>query len=135
MKDHLLNLTAEITINYIKYNNIHTSALPPLITNIHSSLIAIMQDGKFCDNILTSSTEAQRLPIVHIKKSFTKTNIICLECGKSFNTLKRHLRSSHDLSPHEYRKKWGLAPDYPMITLEYSQRRSKIAKDMALGVT
>lgn len=135
MKDHLLNLTAEITINYIKYNNIHTSALPPLITNIHNSLIAIMQDGKFCDNILTSSTEAQRLPIVHIKKSLTKTNIICLECGKSFNTLKRHLRSSHNLSPHEYRKKWGLAPDYPMITLEYSQRRSKIAKDMALGVT
>jgi predicted transcriptional regulator len=72
-------------------------------------------------------------PAVPVKKSVTKDYIICLEDGKRFKSLKRHLRSSFDLSPEEYRKKWGLPYDYPMVAPNYAQTRSALAKSMGLG--
>ncbi|MEQ8778708.1 MAG: MucR family transcriptional regulator [Roseibium album] len=118
------NITASIVAAYLNNNKIATEDLPDLITSIHRAVC------KFSD----ASLEEQTLkPAVPIKMSVHPDYIICLEDGKKFKSLKRHLRTYYDMSPDEYRAKWGLDADYPMISANYAALRTKIAKKAGLG--
>lgn len=114
----------EIVAAYVRNNTVATSELPELIRNVHRSLVELGDPV----------AEPERLkPAVSVKKSIHHDYLICLEDGLKFKSLKRHLRSKYDLSPDEYREKWGLPADYPMVAPGYSAQRSKLAKKMGLG--
>lgn len=123
---NLIDLTADIVSAYVGNNSIASAELPNLIQQIYGALqktTAVVQEP-----------EPEPLkPAVPIKKSITPDFIICLEDGKQFKSLKRHLRSQYDMTPEEYREKWGLAPDYPMVAPNYAASRSELAKKMGLG--
>jgi predicted transcriptional regulator len=122
----LVTMTADVVAAYVAQNTLPSSELPALIQQIHMTLQQVASGVQHApDQPLT--------PAVPIKKSVTRDYIICLEDGKKFKSLKRHLRSSFDLSPEEYRKKWGLPYDYPMVAPAYAQTRSDLAKSMGLG--
>lgn len=121
----LLDLTADITAAYVGNNNIAIDEIENLITNIHSALKTISEDG--------DGEENKQIPAVEISKSISQDYITCLEDGKKFKSLKRHLRTHYNLSPEEYREKWGLPIDYPMVAPNYAAARSKLAKNMGLG--
>ncbi len=112
---------------YVRNNTLHTAELPDLIRSVHAALMGL-------SGTPAAETEAPR-PAVPVKKSIYKDYIICLEDGQKFKSLKRHLRSKYALSPDEYRQKWGLPADYPMVAPGYSEKRSKLAKKMGLGRT
>jgi predicted transcriptional regulator len=114
----------EIVSAYVRNNTVQTSELPDLIRNVHRSLLEL--GGPAPEH------EKQK-PAVSVKKSIQHDYLICLEDGLKFKSLKRHLRSKYDLSPDEYREKWGLPADYPMVAPGYSAQRSKLAKKMGLG--
>ncbi|OZB14202.1 MAG: transcriptional regulator [Hyphomonas sp. 34-62-18] len=114
----------EIVSAYVRNNTVQTSELPDLIRNVHRSLLEL--GGPATEH------EKQK-PAVSVKKSIQHDYLICLEDGLKFKSLKRHLRSKYDLSPDEYREKWGLPADYPMVAPGYSAQRSKLAKKMGLG--
>lgn len=115
---------AEIVAAYVRNNPVAPAELPGLIRSVHSSLL----------NLSDPAAEPERpKPAVSVKKSISNDYLICLEDGLKFKSLKRHLRSKYDLSPDEYREKWGLPPDYPMVAPGYSAQRSKLAKKMGLG--
>jgi len=110
---------------YVRNNTLNTHELPELIRSVHAALVSLSQP---------ESAGADPLkPAVPVKKSIFKEYIICLEDGQKFKSLKRHLRSKYGLSPEDYRQKWGLPPDYPMVAPGYSEKRSKLAKKMGLG--
>ena len=114
----------EIVAAYVRNNTVATSELPELIRNVHRSLVELGDPV----------AEPERLkPAVSVKKSIHHDYLICLEDGLKFKSLNRHLRSKYDLSPDEYREKWGLPADYPMVAPGYSAQRSKLAKKMGLG--
>lgn len=123
--DLLAELTAEVVAAYVSNNVVQTADLPNLIAEVHTAL------G------LTGSKEAapaeKPKPAVPIRKSVHNDYIICLEDGMKFKSLKRHLMTYHGLTPDEYREKWGLAPDYPMVAPAYAAARSRLAKEMGLG--
>ncbi|MFN4184380.1 MAG: MucR family transcriptional regulator [Hyphomonas sp.] len=114
----------EIVAAYVRNNSVETSELPELIRNVHRSLVEL--------GVPVEEPERQK-PAVPIKKSIHHDYLICLEDGLKFKSLKRHLRSKYELSPDEYREKWGLPADYPMVAPGYSAQRSKLAKKMGLG--
>lgn len=117
--------TADIVAAYVGNNSVSTAELPDLIRDVHSALMSASQnDGK---------TSEELTPAVPIRKSYNDDYIICLEDGLKFQSLKRHLRSKYNMSPDEYREKWGLAHDYPMVAPSYSRRRSELAKKSGLG--
>ena len=124
--DRLIELTADVVSAYVSNNPVPVAELPSLISNVHSALqqqtAAPAQEA----------SESQK-PAVPIKKSVTPDYIVCLEDGKQFKSLKRHLSTHHGLSPDEYRAKWGLPADYPMVAQNYSASRSALAKSMGLG--
>lgn len=124
--DRLIELTADVVSAYVSNNPVPVAELPSLISNVHSALqqqtAAPAQEA----------SESQK-PAVPIKKSVTPDYIICLEDGKQFKSLKRHLSTHHGLSPDEYRAKWGLPADYPLVAQNYSASRSALAKSMGLG--
>jgi predicted transcriptional regulator len=122
----LISMTADVVAAYVAQNALPSSELPALIQQIHSTLQQVA-------NGTQQPAEQPLTPAVAIKKSVTRDYIICLEDGKRFKSLKRHLRSSFNLSPEEYRKKWGLPYDYPMVAPNYAQTRSDLAKSMGLG--
>jgi predicted transcriptional regulator len=122
----LISMTAEVVAAYVAQNSLPSSELPALIQQIHSTLQQVA-------NGTQQPAEQPLTPAVPIKKSVTRDYIICLEDGKRFKSLKRHLRSSFNLSPEEYRKKWGLPYDYPMVAPNYAETRSNLAKSMGLG--
>ena len=122
----LISMTADVVAAYVAQNTLPSSELPALIQQIHSTLQQVATGAQ-------QPAEQPLNPAVPIKKSVTRDYIICLEDGKRFKSLKRHLRSSFDLSPEEYRKKWGLPYDYPMVAPNYAQTRSELAKSMGLG--
>jgi predicted transcriptional regulator len=127
-KGNLLELTAEIVAAYVGNNTVAQADLPKLIANIYQSLTAAGEgaaDGK--------SEAAELKPAVPVRKSITPDYIICLEDGKKFKSLKRHLRTHYDLSPEQYREKWGLPVDYPMVAPNYAEARSSLAKKIGLG--
>lgn len=119
-------LTADIVSAYVSNNPIPSDDVPALIDKVHMALSRTAQ--------VQLEPEAEPLkPAVPIKKSITDDFIICLEDGKRFKSLKRHLRTHYNLTPEEYREKWGLPADYPMVAPNYARARSQLAKKMGLG--
>jgi predicted transcriptional regulator len=124
--DDLVELSADIVCAYVSHNALSPTDLPRLIAEVHVALRGLRSS--------TAQEPVEELkPAVPIRKSVAPDYIICLEDGKKFKSLKRHLRTHYDLSPEEYREKWGLAPDYPMVAPNYSATRSRLAKDNGLG--
>jgi predicted transcriptional regulator len=124
---NFVELAADIVAAYVSKNAIATTDLPILIGTIHSALASAATAA-------SQPQEAEKLvPAVPIKKSITPDAIICLEDGKAFKSLKRHLNTKYGLTPEEYRAKWGLPHDYPMVAPNYATARSNLAKQMGLG--
>lgn len=123
-------ITAEIICAYVSNNTLPASELPILLTSVSGTMANLLTKVR-ADNEL--ETQQKRKPAVPIKKSIKPDMLTCLECGLEFQSLKKHLRASHDLSPEEYRERWGLPSDYPMVAPAYAERRSKLAKKIGLG--
>lgn len=123
--DGLIARTAEIVAAYVSKNPIPTSGLSALIGNVHQSLAGLVNGPK--------ERAPELAPVVPIKKSIHSDYIVCLEDGKKFKSLKRHIRVHYGLTPDEYRKKWNLPFDYPMVAPAYAAARSALAKEMGLG--
>ena len=121
-----IELAADIVSAYVSNNTVPASDLPGLIHEVHQALQRVTNGS------VPVVTEAPR-PAVPAKKSLTNDFIICLEDGKKFKSLKRHLRTQYNMSPEDYRDKWGLPPDYPMVAPNYAKARSQLAKQMGLG--
>jgi predicted transcriptional regulator len=126
VKDDLVGLTASIVSAYVSNNTVISGDLPVIIGHVHEALTRASQKGVAPDR-------EELKPAVPIKKSVTDDYIICLEDGKKFKSLKRHLRTHYNMSPEEYREKWGLPHDYPMVAPNYAAARSQLAKKMGLG--
>ena len=124
-REDLLGYTSEITSAHVSNNTVALSDLPGLIEQIYKTLAMIGGvDGGASD---------RPTPAVPIKKSITPDFIVCLEDGKKLKMLKRHLKTAYNMSPEEYRERWGLSPDYPMVAPNYAKQRSRLAKEIGLG--
>ena len=125
-KLEVIEMTADIVSAYVGNNSVAAADLPNLIQSVHRALASI-----------TTGTEtvevAPKEPAVPIRRSITADFLICLEDGRKFKSLKRHLRTKYNMSPEDYRAKWGLAKDYPMVAPNYAKARSDLAKQMGLG--
>lgn len=125
-QNELLALTTEIVASHVSNNTVAVSDLPEVIQKVYGSL-----------NTLSPNPEPQQperpQPAVAIKKSVTPEYIVCLEDGKKLKMLKRHLKTRYDMTPEDYRKRWGLPEDYPMVAPSYAQQRSDLAKKIGLG--
>ena len=124
--DDLMALTANIVAAYVMNNSVQSGDLPALIGQVHSALHKTVQGEP-------ANAPVPLVPAVPVKKSVTPDFIICLEDGKKYKSLKRHLRTAYNLSPEEYRAKWGLPADYPMVAPNYAATRSAMAKSLGLG--
>jgi predicted transcriptional regulator len=122
----LLHMAADIVSAYVSYNQIQAVHVPELIKSVVSTLGEQQEGGK------SEVAEAPK-PAVPIRRSVHPDYIVCLEDGKKLKMLKRHLRSAYGMSPEEYRAKWGLPADYPMVAPNYAQQRSEFAKKIGLG--
>jgi predicted transcriptional regulator len=122
----VLAMATDIVSAYVSNNSVATGDLPSLIQNVHRALLG-----------LSGSVEAVEVapkePAVPVRRSITPDFLICLEDGRKFKSLKRHLRTKYNMSPEDYRAKWGLAKDYPMVAPNYAKARSDLAKQMGLG--
>ncbi|MEZ5764313.1 MAG: MucR family transcriptional regulator [Xanthobacteraceae bacterium] len=125
-KSGFIDLTARIVSAYVGNNTTPASELPALIAQVHAAL-ARVSGGQAEPALLKPK------PAVPVKKSLTSEYIVCLEDGKKFKSLKRHLRTQYNMSPEQYRDKWDLPPDYPMVAPNYAVTRSQLAKSMGLG--
>jgi len=125
-KTELVELTTEIVSAYVSNNALTAGDLPALISDVHRALCSAVALGE-------SPAVPPQKPAISPRRSITPEFIICLEDVKKFKSLKRHLRTHYDLTPEEYREKWGLARDYPMVAPNYAAARSKLAKNMGLG--
>ena len=125
-EDIFLELTSDVISAYVANNPVSTTELPSLINEVYAAFKKA--ETKPAEDIANKSK-----PAVPVKKSMTDDYIICLEDGKKFKSLKRHLRSHYDMSPEEYREKWGLPYDYPMVAPNYAKARSALAREMGLG--
>jgi predicted transcriptional regulator len=124
MEDRIISLTAQIVSAHVANNDVPADQLPGLIRDVHQALATVGQ---------APAEPIKREPAVDINKSVFADHVVCLECGASLKMLKRHLAEGHDMTPDEYRAKWGLPPTYPMAAPEYSAMRSQLAKDSGLG--
>jgi predicted transcriptional regulator len=122
----IIEFTAEIVTAYVSNNSVSATELPALIAEIHASLSGLLIEQ-------TALPAEKPIPAVPVKKSMTDDYIICLEDGKKFKSLKRHLMSHYGMTPEEYRAKWDLPADYPMVAPNYAATRSNLAKQMGLG--
>jgi len=123
-KTEILELTAEVVSAHVSNNTVAVSDLPNLIKEVYGTLAGLGLE----------TPEAERpQPAVSIRKSITPDFIICLEDGKKLKMLKRHLKTAYDMTPDEYRERWGLAADYPMVAPNYAAHRSSLAKKIGLG--
>jgi predicted transcriptional regulator len=121
-----IELTAEIVSAYVSNNTVPAGDLHSLISQVHSALTRVSSGHVDAPN-------EPLKPAVSVKKSITADHIVCLEDGKKFKSLKRHLRTQYNMTPEQYREKWSLAPDYPMVAPNYAAARSELAKQMGLG--
>ncbi|WP_306223770.1 MucR family transcriptional regulator [Bosea beijingensis] len=122
-----IELTASIVSAFVANNSVPASELPTLIASTHAAMLGL-------DGNTAPAVEPEKLvPAVSVKKSITPDFLICLEDGKKFKSLKRHLRTAYGMSPEEYRAKWSLPNDYPMVAPAYAEARSSLAKKMGLG--
>ncbi len=126
--DMLMELTAEVVAAYVSKNSLPVADLPSLILDIHT---ALSQAGTAPPPPQVEKPK----PAVSVKRSVTDDYIVCLEDGKKFKSLKRHLMTHYNMSPDEYREKWDLPADYPMVAPNYAAARSRLAKQMGLGYT
>ena len=121
-----IELTADIVSAYVSNNTVSAADIPGLINQVHSALARVSSgQGDLPSEPLR--------PAVSVKKSITSDHIVCLEDGKKFKSLKRHLRTQYNMTPETYREKWGLPADYPMVAPNYAAARSQLAKQMGLG--
>jgi predicted transcriptional regulator len=123
--DTLLTLTADIVAAHVSNNSVAVNDLPTLIQNVHAALTGISQTS--------AAPESKPEPKVSIRSSVKPDYIVCLEDGKKLKMLKRHLMTHYSLTPEQYRQKWGLAPDYPMVAPNYAEQRRSLAKSIGLG--
>jgi predicted transcriptional regulator len=123
----LIELAADIVAAFVANNSVPATDLPALIASTHEALRGLG------NATVTTPVPEKLVPAVSIKKSITPDAIICLEDGKSFKSLKRHLSSKYDMTPEQYRTKWGLPKDYPMVAPAYAEARSLLAKKSGLG--
>jgi predicted transcriptional regulator len=126
-KSAMIELATRIVAAYVGHNSVAQGDLPKLIGEVHFAL------EQAANGHAISEETVDAKPAVNIKKSITPDYLICLEDGKKFKSLKRHLRTHFNLSPEQYREKWGLAADYPMVAPNYASARSSLAKNMGLG--
>jgi predicted transcriptional regulator len=124
--EELLRMTSEVAAAYVSNNNLPSTQLPDVIRTIHESLAAL-------SGAKVAAASEPPTPAVAIKKSITPDYIVCLEDGKKLKMLKRHLRSTYNMTPDEYRHRWGLPADYPMVAPNYAAQRSAFAKKIGLG--
>jgi predicted transcriptional regulator len=125
-KSEIIEMTADIVAAYVGHNSVTAAELPSLIQSVHRALAGVSSG--------TEAVEAApKEPAVPIKRSITPDHLVCLEDGRKFKSLKRHLRTKYNMSPEDYRAKWGLAKDYPMVAPNYAKARSELAKQMGLG--
>jgi predicted transcriptional regulator len=125
--NNTVGLVADIVSAYVSNNSLPSSDLGSLIGDVHAVVV------KLVDNPAQAAPTEPPKPAVPIKKSITEEYLVCLEDGRKFKSLKRHLRTRYNLTPEQYRAKWQLPPDYPMVAPGYAQTRSRMAKDMGLG--
>src|SRR5712664_1542892 len=123
---NILELTVRVTAAYVSSNSIASADISALINNVHAAL-----RGRSVEK--AAPVEEPQMPAIPIKKSITPDHIVCLEDGKKFKSLKRHLRTQYNMTPEQYREKWGLPADYPMVAPNYAAARSQLAKQMGLG--
>src|SRR3954452_5185579 len=123
-----LELAADLVSAFVSNNSVPASELPALIGAVHDALT------KVASGAVQPAPEEPKAPAVPIKRSVQPDYIICLEDGKRFKSLKRHLRTVYDLTPDQYRAKWGLPADYPMVAPNYAAARSEMAKSMGFGI-
>lgn len=123
--DAVVDLVAGIVSAYVAHNRVPTADLAGLIASTHAALMGLGKEP--------APVVEEKAPAVSVKKSITPDFLICLEDGKKFKSLKRHLRTSYDMTPEDYRSKWGLPADYPMVAPSYAEARSQLAKKMGLG--
>ena len=121
-----VELAAEIVSAYVSNNSVPASELPALLNDVHAAIVRV------ASGVVAAVPEAAK-PAIAPKKSITNDYIVCLEDGRKFKSLKRHLRTQYNLSPEQYREKWSLPPDYPMVAPAYAKARSALAKQMGLG--
>jgi len=121
-----VELAAEIVSAYVSNNSVPAAELATLLNDVHTAIVRVSAGA------VVAPVEPSK-PAVSPKKSITDEYIICLEDGRKFKSLKRHLRTQYNLSPEQYREKWGLASDYPMVAPAYAKARSNLAKQMGLG--
>jgi predicted transcriptional regulator len=125
-QNELLSLTTEIVASHVSNNTVAVSDLPQLIRLVYSGLA---EQGQ-----TKPEEEPEKLvPAVPIKKSIQQDHLVCLEDGKKLKMLKRHLKTRYDMTPDEYRRRWGLSDDYPMVAPAYAEQRSSLAKKIGLG--
>jgi len=122
----VLQMTTKVVSAYVGYNSVGETQIPEVIKSVYASLAGL-------DGHTEPGAKAKQKPAVPIKKSITPDYVICLEDGMKFKMLKRHLRTTYGLSPEDYRVRWGLGSDYPMVAPNYSKRRSAFAKQIGLG--
>jgi predicted transcriptional regulator len=125
-KIDLIAMTTDIVSAYVGNNSVSSGDLPSLIQNIHQALATVNQPVEVVET-------APKEPAVPVKRSITADYLVCLEDGRKFKSLKRHLRTKYNMSPEDYREKWGLSKDYPMVAPNYARARSDLAKQMGLG--
>ena len=123
--DTLITLTADIVAAHVSNNSVAVNDLPQLIANVHGALSTLSGAG--------SAAEAKQEPKVPIRSSIKPDYIVCLEDGKRLKMLKRHLMTHYQMTPDQYRQKWGLAADYPMVAPNYAEQRRALAKSIGLG--
>ncbi len=120
----LIAHTTDIVVSFIANNSIDAREVPSLIQNVHATLAGLGSE---------TAEEPRPDPAVSVRSSIKKDHIVCLEDGKKFKMLKRHLMTDHDMTPDEYRRRWGLPTDYPMVAADYAETRSVLAKKIGLG--
>lgn len=125
-KSEIIEMTADIVSAYVGNNSVSATDLPSLIQSVHRALAGVSTGVEPVE-------VAPKEPAVPLKRSITPDYLICLEDGRKFKSLKRHLRTKYNMSPEDYRAKWGLAKDYPMVAPNYAKARSDLAKQMGLG--
>lgn len=123
--EEIMRMTTDIVASFLTHNSVPAENVPEMIKSVHATMKEISGD--------TPKPEPRAKPAVPISKSIGDDYIVCLEDGKKLKMLKRYLRSQYDMSPEDYRRKWGLPADYPMVAPNYSKRRSEFAKQIGLG--
>lgn len=124
-QEEILRMTTDIVASYLSHNSVPADNVPDLIKSVHATMQSVTE--------VEEKVEPKAKPAVPVSKSIGDEYIVCLEDGKKLKMLKRYLRSQYNMSPDEYRQKWNLPADYPMVAPAYSRKRSQFAKDIGLG--